>query len=360
MGHTALQMQEAGARNLLINCADAQAGDKVLLVGEMGENPYFEPKLCSVVAQVAETLGMKPEIILATPVADSDNFPDAVRTAMDRSDRTIFFSRLGDQVRFSLSNDNSKTVMTYTLGLDYLAAPFACVDFTVMKKVHDALLGLILGSKSYRITGDCGTDLVSEIKSGREDAVADFALELFPVMIFPPVVCHQMNGKLSIKHFVTSTSTRAYEGSTLVLDEPIIATIEDSRMVAFDGPAHLVDQLKNQLMRAAELTGGDPYLVNSWHTGINPGTFYAQDPYDDLEKWGTVAYGSPRYTHFHAAGIDPGDAAFHAMDLTITFDEETIWDQGRFVFLDRPEIQAMMTPEQSALLNSQVLNHIGI
>ncbi len=360
MSEFSLAQFEPGARNLLENCAGACAGDKVLLVGEQGEDLYFDPKLCSIVAQVATSLGMVPEVVMAAPVADAAQFPITVREAMDRADRTIFFSRLGDQVRFSLSGDKAKAVMTYTLELDHLAAPFASADFTTMKKIHDALLELILSSKSYRVTGACGTDLTGEIKEGRGDAVADFALELFPVMIFPPVVCHNLNGVLAIKNFVTSSSTRAYEGSTLVLDETIMATVENSRMIGFDGPAELVAKLKIQLERAAALTGGDPYLINSWHTGINPCTFYKEDPYADLEKWGTVSYGSPRYTHLHAAGIDPGDAAFHAMDLTITFDGVPVWDHGHMVFLDRPEIQAMMTSEQRTQLNSQVFLDIGI
>jgi len=349
-----------GARNLLETCAGAQAGDRVLLVGEEGQDLYFDPALCGAVAEVARDLGMQPEVVMAAPVADASEFPETVRVAMDRADRTIFFSRLGDQVRFNLGGDKAKAVMTYTLDLDYLAAPFASADFAVMKQVHDALLDLILNAKAYRITGDCGTDLTSEIKAGRADAVADFALELFPVMIFPPVNCHNMNGVLAIKHFVTSSSTRAYEDSTLVLDQPVMVTVEDSRMVGFEGPDALVTRLKSQLERAAALTGGDPWLINSWHTGINPGTYYQGDPYEDLEKWGTVAYGSPRYTHIHAAGIDPGDAAFHLMDMTIAFDGETVWDKGRFVFLDRPEIQAMMDADQRALLNSGVCHDIGI
>ena len=131
-------------------------------------------------------------------------------------------------------------------------------------------------------------------------------------------------------------------------------------MVSFSGPPNLVNKLEAQLKRAASITGGDPYKINSWHTGINPNTFFMGDPYEDLERWGTVAYGSPRYTHMHAAGIDPGDLAFHIMDATITFDNQILWDEGRFVFLDRPEVQALMNPEQQALLNSSVLNSIGL
>ena len=347
-------------RNLLLECAEAKAGDRVLLVGEEGENPYFASDLCEAVAQVALRLGMVPEIVKTRPVADASAFPDVVRSAMEQADHTIFFSRLGDQVRFDLPDNKAKAVMTYTLNLDYLAAPFASVSFDVMKQIHDALLDMILASKTYHISGPCGTDLISEIKVGRTKAVSDFALKLFPLMIFPPVNCHKMNGILAIKNFVTSSSTRAYEDSVLVLDHPIMAKIADARIIDFEGPASLIARLKSQLERAASLTGGDPYLINSWHTGINPGTYYKGNPYADLELWGTVSYGSPRYTHMHTAGIDPGDAAFHMMDMTIAFDHQLIWDEGRFVFLDMPEIQELMTPQQRGLLNSLVRHDIGL
>ena len=179
-------------------------------------------------------------------------------------------------------------------------------------------------------------------------------------MIFPPINCDRMAGTLSIRHFVTSTSTREFSGSTLVLDRPILARVENSRMTAFDGPRDLVARLRAQFERAAALTGGDAYRINSWHTGINPNTFFNGDPYANLELWGTVAYGSPRYTHMHAAGHDPGDAAIHLMDMTISFDGRTLWDRGRFIFLDRPEIQAMIGADERDFLNSSVLSEIGI
>lgn len=360
MGRMCKEAVRAGARNLLQGCAGARPGDRILLVGEAGADPYFDPGLCRLVAGIAAELDMQPEVVLAAPVADASQFPESVRDAIARADRTIFFSRLGDQVRFSLDGMKGRAVMTYTLDPGYLAAPFATADFGVMKRVHDALLDRILAARDYRIAGPCGTDLSGRIGTGGGDAVAPFALELFPVMIFPPVVCHEMHGTLSIRHFVTSSSTRAYEDSTLVLDTPITAKVEDCRMMALAGEDSLVQRLERQLERAAALTGGDPRRINSWHTGINPGTYFHGDPYADLELWGTVAYGSPRYTHMHVAGKDPGDAAFHLMDLTIAFDGEKLWDEGRFVFLDRPEIRDMMDDTQRALLNSAVLNDIGI
>jgi hypothetical protein len=349
-----------GAENLLLNCARARPGESILIVGEAGPSPYFDALLCEDVAGVARRLGMWPEVIMTLPGANAGQFPEVVREGMKNAARTIFFSRLGDQVRFSLDPEQNRAVMAYTITRKHLGAPFATTDFATMTKLHDALLDMILSADSYRISGDCGTDLTGKIRKGRKDAVADFALELFPVMIFPPVMCDDLNGTLVIKHFVTSSSTRAYDDSVLIIDTPISVTVENSIMTAFQGPEALVGRLKAQLERAAELTGGDPMAVNSWHTGINPNTFYEGNPYDDLERWGTVAYGSPRYTHLHAAGKDPGDAAFHLMDATISFDGVPAWEQGRFVFLDRPKIQDMIAPEQRASLNASILNSIGI
>lgn len=360
MKNHSLARIEPGTRNLLCHCAGASAGDLILLVGEEGENLYFSPELCGAVARVAEGMGMRTEVIMAAPVPDAAHFPRNVREAMDRAECTIFFSRLGDQVRFCLPEGKTRPVMTYTLGLEYLAAPFAIADFRVMKRIHDALLEVILNARRYSITGDCGTNLIGEIKPCREDSVAEFAVELFPVMIFPPINCVQMAGTLSIRNFVTSSSTREYRDSTLVLDRPILADVENSRIVAFHGPAGLVSRLRAQLERAAALTGGDPYRINSWHTGINPNTFFDGDPYANLELWGTVAYGSPRYTHMHVAGNDPGDAAIHLMDMTIAFDGQIVWDRGRFLFLDRPEIQAMVGADERQHLNASVVHDIGI
>jgi hypothetical protein len=44
---------EAGANNLLINCAAVKQGDKILLVGEDCESPFFDPELCEDIVRAA-------------------------------------------------------------------------------------------------------------------------------------------------------------------------------------------------------------------------------------------------------------------------------------------------------------------
>ena len=55
-----------------------------------------------------------------------------------------------------------------------------------------------------------------------------------------------------------------------------------------------------------------------------------------------LVYGSPRFTHFHVYGHDPGEIAVSLYDATVFFDDEAYWKAGKFSFLDRPEIQRLL------------------
>lgn len=354
---------EEGAKNLLINCAEVKSGDRILLVGEDSDKPYFDPLLCDDVAKVAQSLGAKPEVILSKPVSDASQFPTEISEAMLKADKTIFFSRLGDQVRFAKTAGNSQKIMCYTLTRGHLASPFSSINFKSMKKLHDLICTTIQSAKSYRIETNKGTSLFSEMPDTTNEnnkAMTDFTLDLFPVMIFPPVSFHNLNGKMVLEDFIQSSSTRAYADSVFRIKTPVEVTIENSRMTHFKGDPIVIEGLKKQLKRAARITQGDAYIINSWHTGINSHTFFEEDPYEDLERWGTVSYGSPRYTHFHAAGIDPGDISIHQLDASISFDDTLYWDKGRFVWLDRPEVQALFSETEKKLLNSSILKNIGM
>jgi hypothetical protein len=354
---------EAGARNLLLNCAGAKPGDSLLLIGEQAALPFFDSQLCEDVAEVARGLGIESKVLLARPVADASQFPAEVSAAMQSVDITVFFSRLGDQIRFSQSPGNSTKVMTYTLSREHLGSAFATVDYQMMQRIHDHLFAKIKGAKTYRIEAANGTSLSAELP-GQADSgqpvASEFTVELFPVMIFPPITFFRLNGQLVLEHFLLSSSTRAYPDSVLHLDSAVTVEVEDSHMVGFDGDSHLITRLKSQLERAASLTGGDPFQLNSWHTGINPYTFYSGDLHANLEQWGTVTYGSPRYTHIHAAGNDPGDISIQLFDASISFDGKAFWDRGKFTYLDSPEVQSLLRAKELELFNSSILEDIGI
>ena len=342
-------------------CVKIAAGETLLLVGETGEDAYYDSDLCMAVKHAADGLDVFVQIEFARPVADAVNIPHAVLDKMIEADATVFFSRLGDQTRFTGSPGTGRKVMCYTLTKAHLASLFATIDHYKMTQMLELLKAHIVACDSYRIRTRCGTDLVGEMVSDKSlEATREFHLELFPVMIFEPIRCHNLNGSMTISGFITSTSTRAYDNSVLKIDAPVKALIKDSMITSFDGDRKTVRQVIRQLEKAAELTGGDPYALHSWHTGINPSTFFEGNPFDNLEKWGTVAYGSPRYTHFHGAGLEPGDAAFSLMDATIEFNGEPIWQDGRLLFLDTLEVRSLFTPLERAVLNSRYRVDIGI
>lgn len=336
----------AGARNLLCNCVRARAGERLLLVGESGSDAWFEPQLCQLVADEALRLGLQVEVVWADPVASAADFPAHVAERMRHVEHTVFFSRLGDQVRFCASPGEGSKTMCYTYDAAHLAAGFGRLPHGLCEAVHDRLVDAIGGARSYRIRCPAGSDLTGSIDAGRatfEQAprlpgMAEFTLKLFPVTIFPPILAHSLSGRLVLAHWLTSTSTIAYEDSVLGLDEPVVAIVEQGRITTFEGSSVATARVEAHFERVAAIVGGDPWVVNSWHAGIHPQTFSERRPGAEHERWDSEVFGSPRFTHFHCCGTEPGHVAVPLFDASISFDEEPFWTDGRFSFLERPDI----------------------
>ena len=168
-----------------------------------------------------------------------------------------------------------------------------------MRRVHDCLVGGFIGTETIGFEAANGTPMLAEMShhaDGDPALLTDFSLGLFPVMIFSPANFHPLNGQLVIEHFITSSSMRAYADSVLILETPVMARNEDSRMVNFSGGVALIRRLRTQLERAAAITGGEACRLDTWYTGINPFIFFDGDPYTDLERWGTARL---RFTALH-------------------------------------------------------------
>lgn len=337
----------AGACNLLNNCIGAKSGDNLLIIGEEYGVGYYDDHVCDVVAEQARQAGINVEILRAPTAKGPDDIPEAVVKAMQHADHTVFFARLGDQIRFSETHGQGSKTMCYALDLQYLGSGFARTPWGLYKEVHDRLLEEILSARHYRITCPLGTELAGQIprhqaEAGYISALTDFTVRVFPVVIYPPLNCAGLSGRLVLDRFLMSTSINSFENSIVPLERPLIAHIEDNRIVGFEGDSKTVAQVEQQYQRVGERTGGDPFAVNSWHSGIYPKTFYADDPGQNVQRWGDLAFASPRYTHFHTCGHSPGNIATATFDTTITFDDETFWDNGQLVFLQRPELQALL------------------
>ena len=337
-----------GALNILRNCAHVATGDRVLIVGESGGRAFFDPLVCRIVADVATSIGAHAEIVIAPETTGPEEFPASISKAMRQADHTIFFARIGDQVRFMDLPGTGNKIMCYTHDASYLDDDFSHVHYGLFLDVLDQLMDRIKAARHFRIVCPAGTELEGELKpdalgSGGSGAVAaEFSVKLFPVMIFPPLSCAAMSGRLWLGRWLTNTSTTVYDDSIVMMDAPVFAQVHNGMITRFEGDADETGKIERHFKRFEDQIGDQAYAVNSWHTGIYPKTFYCGDPLTNVEKWHDLVYGSPRFTHFHVCGHDPGEIAVSLFDATVFFDDEAYWKAGRFSFLDRPEVQRLL------------------
>ena len=327
---------QEGINNLLFNAIKAKTGDRLLIIGEDGNEAHFDQNVCHLVAQTASENQLYADIIISKVGSSADDFPQNISQAMQAADHTIFFSRLGDQIRFCTTPGSGTKTMCYVLDSDYLASDFCRIPHQINQQIYDRLVNKISNSQQFQISCGQGTELYGELVDTTDRPTTDslfteFSVNLFPLMIFEPVSCSRMSGKLVIKDWITSSSTIIYEDSVFFLEKPVSATIHNGMITNFDGDAEQCREIETHFLHVADLLGGDAMKVNSWHTGILPSTWYKGRAEDDLEKWGSVSFASPRITHFHACGNDPGQIAFNLFDTTISFDNETLWKNGKFV-----------------------------
>ncbi len=348
-----------GARNLLLDCVGMRRGDEVLLVGEDHRRAFFDANVCQVLATAVRELGGRPHIVIAPETDGPENVPDEVAQVMGQVDHTIFVSRLGDQLRFQEIEGPGTKTMCYLHDIEYLRNAFARVPYGALREVNELLQREIAARQHCRITCPEGTDLSGPV-SGDAAVLEDFSVRLFPVMIVPPIEAGGLSGRLVLSRWLLSTSTHLYEDSFLTLPVPLVVRLEEGRIVGIDGEAEEVDRVRRHFESVASRSGGEAFRIHSWHAGTNPTTFFHGRAEDDIEKWADMVFGSPRYTHFHACGIAPGDVSISLFDTTVTFDGEDFWKCGRLAFLDRPEVRDLLGRYPSAGRALEMRCDIGI
>lgn len=338
-GHLTPELRK-GAFNLLVNCVGVGRGERVLLIGEDHPHSFFDPRVCHVLADAVSELGGHAEIVMAPETRGPEDFPMSIARAMREVDHTVFLSRLGNQVRFDTLEGSGTKTMCYLQDAHYLGDPFAQVPYGVFAEVSALLLEELTRMRHCRIECPEGTRLEGRmlpLDEAGSTLTEAFSVTYFPVMIIPPISARGLSGQIVLNRWLMSTSTHRYDGSLMTLDRPLVAHLHEGEIVDFHGEAADVDRVRRHFEVTASRIGGDAFRVNSWHAGINPGTFFIGRAEDDIERWADMAFGSPRYAHVHACGDAPGDIAISLFDATISFDGEIYWESGILKFLDRPQ-----------------------
>jgi hypothetical protein len=319
-----------GARNLLIDCADCQPGDKVLIINEICETAYYDPDLCRALSDVAEQNDLQVQMLsipFNSKVCEPD---DALMSEISKADCTIFLARLGDQIRFRPNKAKSMQVINYALDCEMLASPFGTTEYGAFDSLKNLVNGALSNARDIHVSCPAGTNFRGAPPNVGK-ASEDTTLKRFPVSVFAPMGATGFQGRIAQRGFLTGTGSQYYSPWACELKESLFVLFEGTRITGFEGSKRDVAAAKAHYEFVAQKYEIDTYCVHSWHAGIHPGCEYRQTAGRNFERWSGSAFGNPRLLHFHTCGdYPPGEISLNVLDPTVRIDGVAVWQDGTF------------------------------
>lgn len=332
-----------GADNLLLTCVAAKPGDRLLIVREDSRHGYYDCLVSAFVADRARVLGLRVlEIEVRAPGVDRD-LPANLMAAMAKVDHTVFFARIGDQLRFDgLPGQCSKT-MVYAYDAACLGSGFGTTSHTLMRDVKAYVDKCLMMTSSIDVTCPLGTELTGNPLTFNDQEEGEVKINRFPMTVFKPVPATDFSGRIALSRWLIGSGSRYYQPFEAKLDEIVFALLDQGRVVGFEGPSSVVSKVRAHHVKIGAMFGLDPFSVHSWHAGIHPRTFYPLPADHNPARWSALAFGSPRYLHFHVCGDQPpGEICWTVIDPTIRLDGLPAWEEGRFILAETKEAKAIM------------------
>lgn len=357
---------QTGARNLLINCANAQVGQSLLIAFEPASLGYFDDQVVDCVAREARELGLHVRTFDVGFNHHDPHLCPALCEQMQHADIVVFFARLGDQLRFREMPAGKTIITSFATTVELLGSGFGTGHHGAFIALKQAVSAALARTKEVRLTCPGGTD----VRGAPAMEANDTTVKRFPLSVFAPIPAHTFSGKVALSGFLTGTGSRYYEPYHLTFDGPLFALMQNGRLTGFDGPAS--DMANTHYDYVAQRFGIDRNAVHSWHAGIHPGCGFPWHLSDHVERWGGTAFGNPRIAHFHTCGaFAPGEISWNVIDPTITLDGVTVWDQGTFhadripggaaILAAYPDVAAMFAkPDRAIGLPEYALNAMGV
>lgn len=320
----------AGAKNMLVNCAAARAGERLLIAYEPSEFGYYDADAVPCVAEAAREIGLLVETLDVGFSPDNPHLTPELKAEFDRADIILFLARLGDQLRFSDMPSGKRIVVSFALDTWLFGSGFATTHHAAMMALKKKIDGALACAQNVHVTCAKGTDF-----SGRPDmpdeGIGDTSILRFPMSVFQPVPAHSFSGRIALCGFLTGTGSLYYDDYTIEFDGPIFAQMHNGRLTGFEGGKPDVAAANAHYDRVSALFGIDRNFVHSWHAGIHPGCGYTRNARDNYERWGGSSFGNPRLLHFHTCGAyAPGEISWNMLDPTIELDGIKVWENGVF------------------------------
>ncbi len=332
-----------GADNLLQNCVAVRPGDRLLVVREDSRHGYYDCTVSAFVADRARVLGLIVEEIEVGPPGAGRDLPPDLMAMMAKVDHTVFFARMGDQLRFDGLPGGCTKTMVYAYDAACLGSGFGTTSHALMREVKSYVERRMMQAARIEITCPLGTELTGSPAGFTDDEAGDVKINRFPMTVFKPVPVSGFSGRIALARWLIGSGSRYYQPFEAQLDDIAFAIIDQGRVIDFEGPAAVVAKVRAHHIKVGEMFGIDPFCIHSWHAGIHPRTFYPLPADHNPARWSALAFGSPRYLHFHVCGDHPpGEICWTVIDPTITLDGVSAWQEGRLVLAETREAMAIM------------------
>ncbi len=331
----------AGARNLLENCAEIEAGTTLLIICEDPALGWYDNGAPEAVIAEASARGNIPTVIKVG--APENQRSREILSAIEDHECTIFFSRIGDQDRFAQLPPGKRSVMVYARDAEMLGSAFGRADHRAMTDFKTAIDRTFFGAGHIEITCPLGTRFSGSVSGSLSNEPVDVAVRRYPMSVPAPIPAAGFSGRIALAHFLTPTGSRTYDPASIQIDNTAFAEIQSGRITAFDGNTADVTRIERHYDMVAEQFGIDRNIVHSWHAGIHPACSYRIRAVDNPDRWSNTAFPNPRFVHFHTCGdYAPGEICWMVLDPTITIDGTDIWDNGRICPDRFPETAACL------------------
>lgn len=339
---------------LLQDCVGGLQGERLLIVCEPTDANYYDNDAASQTAAAGRALGMKVyETVSEALIASESDRANLVST-LAGFDHIIFFSRVGDQIRFCHELDIPSSTMCYTLDPETLNSNFGTACYGGMQEIKFAVDQAFTNASSIRVTCPRGTDFGGSPQFPHT-ALTDVRLKRFPLLVPTPVPAAGLAGSVALSRFLTGTGSRIYEPYSLDLSVDILANFENNQILSFEGNPAEVARVESHYRSVSQQLSVEPWIVDSWHAGIHPGCSFSKDAREDIARWSGTAFGNPRVLHFHTCGdYAPGEICWHVLDPTIVIDDSPIWESGKLYPQRLPGGDAILNrhPKLARLFNN--------
>ena len=316
-----------GAYNLLVNCGQACAGERLLLCYEQESLDFYDRAIVEDVCACAQEIGLEvmPYVLDFDPVIDT--VPAQLAAAIAAADLTVFLARLADQMRFGRFKSDQRTVLSYALNSASLASPFGTVHYKASLALKQVIDTAVFGASEVVVSCKAGTYFKGKISASPDGG--DVNLRRFPMLVNTPAPASGFAGRIALPGFLVGTGSKYYHPFGVTFDAPLFAVFEGNTLLGFEGQKSDEDKANQHLDMVAGRFEIDRNFVHSWHLGIHPKCYFDGVAVDQFESWSGSAFGNPRLLHVHTCGAyAPGEVCWNVVDPTLVADGVTIWEDG--------------------------------